>query len=196
MPEANSPRSFAAQNILRVILVASFIGVCIWQYQIVSGGERGVKQASTEEELSFKLFDGGTVLLPQEDADRYTVLICWNSGSERSLKLVDEAAELAQNPEIDSIAQFYLLNLSEDQETIARAVDIDRYSNLIGYDPSGGFVGDYQRRALPLTLVYNRKGRVISQSEGFEEGQLTDRIERLLTSVREGRAGSDIQFQF
>jgi len=184
------------RTVLRIILIGSLIGLAIWQYTIVFGSQKQVKRGTSADDLSFETYDGMTVDLPDESAEKFTVLIFWTSSSERSMQELQEAFKLAQDPEIDSMFQFYFLNPSETKDEIDAAVDADKYAPYLALNPSGKFLEEHKIRALPLTAVYSNNGSMMDLIEGYQEGDLKSRSKGWIQAYKMTGPEGELRFAF
>ncbi len=196
MPEASPSRQGLVRNILLILLVGSAIGLGIWQYQIIRGNGASVAETSSTDELSFKLTDGTTVALPDENSQKYVVVIFWTSQSQRCLSLLADAAKLATSPETDSILQFYFVNPNETSDVVQEIADSLGLGEMAGYDPVGKFMSQASLRALPSTVLFSNTGKVLDNIEGYEKGQLEQRIHRWIRIYNVAGSGGHFKFDF
>ena len=195
MADSAASKTTPANKVLMGLLIASVIGLVIWQYQIING-KASPRGGTAAEGLTFKLANGGTVSLPDEDSEKYTLLVFWDADSERSLEEVAEAAKLAESAELDSIIQFYFVNLNEGLQEVQQAVNTVDLAGMVGYDPSGSFMDQFQIRVVPYAVLLSNTGKTLDMVEGYEEGQLKLRSRRWVSSYRTTGPSGEFKFGF
>lgn len=177
----------------QILLMVSATLLIIWQVTFLTGGSSG-DDAGSSSLLSFTLNDGSTVTLP--DTSRYTIVIFWKAASERSVRLVNEAATLCHEPGLDTLARFYFVNLLDSLPEARAAVDFDNTNLPFAHTPRGLFLEANPVKSLPSTVVFSPEGQVVEQEEGYQAGSLT----KLLTTIEmrsriTGKHG-DFRFDF
>lgn len=189
---AKSPQPQSVK-ILRAVFIVSLAALGIWQYRIVAGKETMVGAPRYKAELRFTMNSGRVVSLP-DTSERYNLVMLWSLRSERSLELLAEVSELAQEGGLDTLVNFYLVNLSDSLDAIRATVDFDNILLPFAHSPSGEFMDRYQVRSLPLTILYDSKGNVLELIEGYTPGAVGGKLKQLLR-VRE-MLGPGGTFQF
>jgi hypothetical protein len=177
----------------RIALVVSACALVVWQYTIATSKETRVPQRSGPTEISFTMNNGATVSLP-DTSNRYTALVFWRVASDRSLQQLQDAMEARKTADIDTLIDFYFVNLGDSVSEIRNAVNFDDYSVPYACNPTGTFFDRYQIRALPLTLILSADGSVVDGIEGYQQGSIAGALQTIIMLNKTvGRSG---QFRF
>lgn len=176
-----------------ITMLLAIVGVLTWNYFIVTATTSSIQRGRSYEQLEFELNSGETVTLPDTSA-HYVVLIFWATGSERSLRLLEEAKMEIQKAEYDSLIRFFWVNLPDSIEQIRAKVDFDDLTLPFGHRPRGQFMEQFQIRSLPLTVVFSGDGSVLSTQEGYQTGDLTSLLKNLVLMSRS--TGFQGEFRF
>jgi thiol-disulfide isomerase/thioredoxin len=78
------------------------------------------------------------------------------------------------------------VNLDDDRRKAERFLAGADPSFLVRYDDGAGLAKHFELQAMPTSLVFDRRGRLVSRHEGFENGdraQLRAEIEGLIHST-------------
>jgi hypothetical protein len=176
----------------QIALIIAAVLLVIWQVSIVSSKEGGSRGA-TATELSFTTNTGATIALP-DTTNKYTVVIFWKAGSERSLQMISEALPWCRKPEFDTLATLYLVNLFDSLSVARSAVDFDNPDLPFAYSPQGTFLDRNPVRSLPFTAVFSANGSVVEVIEGYQEGKLAEIVSRLEMLNRMTGEQGELQF--
>ena len=173
----------------KVALILTAVALAIWQFQIVTGKESQVRRSGSPQ-LTFTMNSGAKVTLP-DTTNRYSIVVFWKVSSDRSLKQVAEALDARKLTDIDTLATFYLVNLQDSLPQIKNTVDFDNPQLPFAYAPTGGFMDQYQIRALPLTIIFSADGTIVDSYEGYREGNFQEAIKRIVQlNQMVGKGGS------
>jgi thioredoxin-related protein len=165
----------------RVVIVVLAVGLAIWQYDLVANHGERVSRSKMAAELQFTMNDGRVVQLPGDTA-KYSVVVFWSLGSERSMGMVREIMEADADTAFDALFDFYAVNLTDSVEAMRQQVDFDNHDLPFGYRAEGLFLSKYQIRSLPLTVVFTGTGAVFNAIEGYEEGALAGQLKSVITA--------------
>ncbi len=145
-------------KILSIVLAA---GLAVWQYDLVANRIQPTSKTETAVELQFRMNDGRTVVVP-EDTSKSSVVMFWSISSERSISMIQEVVRASQSPELDSVFDFYVVNIQDSPEEIRQVVDFDNTNLPFGFDPDGQYLAKSPVRTLPLTVVFSSSGSVVA----------------------------------
>ena len=123
----------------QLALVLTLIPILYWQYQIVRGKEEKIDQGVGLKELSFKMNSGLKVSLPDE-SDHFAVIVFWRLDSENSRQEIAEAIHVRDSAAVDTLIDFYFVNLGDSLDLIKRSIDFEDPTIPYAYDPSGSFL--------------------------------------------------------
>lgn len=177
----------------QLTLGVSLAAVLVWNYFIITGSEGELARGRSIHQLEFEANTGENIVLP-DSTEKYTVLVFWAAGSERSLDLIEEAKRLYAEGEFDSLARFFWVNLSDSLDQIRASVAFDDQTLPFGYHPRGTFLDNYQIRSLPLTVIFSPEGTVMSTHEGYQTGDLENMMGNLSRVVK--ATGFQGEFRF
>jgi hypothetical protein len=178
----------------QIALIMSAILLAVWQYTIVSGDQ---SSDITAGQLSFTMNSGAIVSLPVEGSNKYSIVIFWKSESDRSLQLMNEALTLYKEPEFDTLATLYLVNLFDSLAVIRSAIDFDNPDIPFARDPKGIFLNQNPIRSLPVIAVFGADGRPVNVTEGYQEGgfrSVLSHLEQLIIMTGGQRSGFNFKF--
>lgn len=178
----------------QIALIVAAVLLVIWQVSIISSDEEGGREASGSG-LSFTTNTGADITLP-ETTDKFAVVIFWKATSERSLKMVSEALSVFEEPEFDTLATLYLVNLFDSLSVARSAVDFDNPDLPFAHSPDGGFLDRNPIRSLPCTAIFAANGSVIEVIEGYQEGRLAEITTKLEMLNRMTGKQGEFQFKF
>jgi hypothetical protein len=176
------------------MLIGAAVLLIIWQVSIITGKESSGGRAAASE-LSFTTNTGDEIALP-DTTNKYVVVIFWKASSERSLQLVNEALSVCQQPEFDTLATLYLVNLFDSLPVARSAVDFDNPDLPFAHSPEGGFLDRNPIRSLPCTAIFAANGNVVGFTEGYQEGSMAEVIGQLERLNRITGKHGEFQFQF
>lgn len=178
----------------QIALIVAVVLLVIWQVSIISSKEEGGIGASASE-LSFTTNTGGEITL-SEPADKYTVVVFWKADSDRSLQLVNEALSVYEEPEFDTLAALYLVNLFDSLSVARSAVDFDNSDLPFAHSPKGWFLDRNPIRSLPCTAIFSANGSLVEVVEGYQEGRMAEITAQLEMLNRMTGKQGQFQFQF
>lgn len=176
-------------------MIASAVGLLAWNYFIIGEAKSRVPRQSVSRGLEFEMNDGRVATLP-DSSGKYSCLVFWAAGSERSMKLLADAAGLQSSGKYDSLIQFYWVNVADSLETIRSAVAYDDFRQPFARHPRGEFMNRFQITSLPLTVILLPDGKILNTVEGYQPGDLVGMLDDLVElSKRIGPTG-EVRFQF
>lgn len=108
--------------------------------------------------------------------------------------MIQEVVEARQSPELDSVFDFYVVNIEDSPDKMRDFVDFDNPRLPFGFEPSGQYLSKSPVRTLPLTIVFSSTGSVFAGFEGFAPGELTAKL-RMVASAK-SMLGSSGEFKF
>lgn len=174
-----------------VALIAA-IGLGFWNFALVTADTVPLKSNPTFTDIQFTLNSGDSVSLPGT-SQYYQFLVFWSVESERSKLALGEAAQLIVGGEYDSVAQFYLVNVSDSLPAIRDAVNFDNLALPFGYAPTGEFIERYQIRSLPVVVVLNPEGLILTVDQGYSEGLFKSRLDQVTKLRAFERHGASVK---
>lgn len=177
-------------KILSIVLAA---GLAVWQYDLVANRIQPTSKTETAVELQFRMNDGRTVVVP-EDTSKSSVVMFWSISSERSISMIQEVVRASQSPELDSVFDFYVVNIQDSPEEIRQVVDFDDTTLPFGFAPDGQYLAKSPVRTLPLTVVFSSSGSVVAGYEGYSPGELTAKLQMAASAQK--LIGSSGGFKF
>ncbi len=180
-------------SFLKVLCIALAVGLAFWQYDLVANRVKPTTKTMAPVELQFRMNDGRTVVVP-EDTSKFSVVMFWSTSSERSISMIQEVVEARQSPELDSVFDFYVVNIEDSPEEMRQEIDFDNPQLPFGFEPSGQFLSKSPVRTLPLTVVFSSTGSVFAGYEGYSPGELTAKLQ-MVASARK-LLGSSGEFKF
>lgn len=169
------------------------IGLAIWQYDLVINRNKPTSKTRSAVDLQFRMNDGRTVIVP-EDTTQYSVVTFWGTSSERSIAMISEIVEASQNADLDSIYDFYIVNVEDSPEAIRQSVDFDNPDLPFGYDPTGEYINNSPIQTLPVTIVFSPTGTVFAGLEGYSPGALEMKLYSTAAAMK--YVGSSGEFKF
>lgn len=189
-------------SVLRKIPISFFavlslilgIGLAIWQYDLVINRDKPTSKTRSAVDLQFRMNDGRTVTVP-EDTSQYSVVVFWGSSSERSIAMISEVVAASENAELDSIYDFYLVNVEDSPEEIRQTVAFDNTDLPFGYNPTGGYLENSPVRSLPVTIIFSPSGAVFAGLEGYSPDELTDKLHKTSTAMRYMDSSGEFKFR-
>jgi thiol-disulfide isomerase/thioredoxin len=148
---------------------------------LVVGGLYGairLMHSATVPKASVTTLDGAPVDLTQLAAGKPMVINLWATWCPPCRR---EMPLLASAQERETEIAFVFANQGEDRETVKRyaaSAQIELANVLL--DPAAGIGREIGSMALPITLFYDRSGRLVdSRIGGLSEELLADKIDRL-----------------
>jgi len=177
------------------IMIASAVGLLAWNYFIIGEAKSKVSRQSVSRGLEFEMNDGRVASLP-DTSGKYSCLIFWAAGSERSMKLLADAAGLQSSGKYDSLIQFYWINVADSLETIRAAVAYDDLRQPFARHPRGEFMDRFQITSLPLTVILLPDGKILNAVEGYQAGDLVGTLDNLVELSRRIGPTGEVRFQF
>lgn len=176
-------------------MIASAAGVLAWNYFIIGEAKSKVSRQSVPRALEFEMNDGRVASLP-DTSGKYSCLIFWAAGSERSMKLLADAAGLQSSGKYDSLIQFFWVNITDSLETIRASVAYDDLRQPFARHPRGEFMDRFQITSLPLTVILLPDGTILNAVEGYQPGDLIGTLENLVELSRRVGPTGEVRFQF
>jgi len=176
-----------------VVSLVLGIGLAIWQYDLVINRSKPTSKTRSAVDLQFRMNDGRTVVVP-EDTSQYSVVMFWGASSERSMAMISEVVEASQNTELDSLFDFYIVNIENSPDEIRQSVAFDNSELPFGYNPTGDYFDDSPIQTLPVTIIFSPTGAVFAGLEGYSPGALQEKLYSTAAAMK--YVGSSGEFKF